>query len=104
MKWDSPSTVTRVKQGRKIGTKHTFIASAATKVFAIAKLAFANVSRATKDLAAVAPLVRKTAMGTGSAARFLKVVEQTQLDTRRGTARKRSCVYVIPGGVDQRAA
>lgn len=95
--------VTRVKKGRITGTKHTFIASAVIKAFVIAKLVFANASRATKAPAAVVPLVRKTATATGFAARFSKVAVRMQTITPLGMARKHSCAYAIQGGPGQRA-
>ena len=46
--------VMHVQQEQLPGTRHTFTENAATKVFAIVKLVFANASRVTQDLAVVA--------------------------------------------------
>lgn len=98
-----------VQQEQLPGTRHTFTENAATKVFAIVKLVFANASRVTQALAVVAPLVRKTAMATEFAAPFLKVAVlsrtvRTQPPTQHGMAKKRSCVFAIPVGAGQLAA
>jgi len=95
--------VMRVKLEPNIGTKHTFTASAATKVSAIAKLGFANAFQAMRAQAAVAPRVHKTAMVMEFAARFWKVVTRIQQVTLPGTGRKRKCAYVILDGVDRLA-
>jgi hypothetical protein len=95
--------VMRGKLGPSIGTKHTFTASAATKAFAIAKLAFANAFQAMKAQAAVARPVHKTAMAMEFAARFSKVVTRIQKVTPRGMGRKHNCVYVMLDGPDRLA-
>lgn len=87
-----------------IGTKHTFTASAATKVSAIAKLGFANAFQAMKAQAAVALPVHKTAMAMEFAARFSKVVTRIQKITPHGTGRKHKCAYVTLDGADRLAA